>query len=77
MCDRGNELINKLKKIEDFSESLQLYFLKNRQYVLKKAYGALNHCFFLENLLLIQWFLNWVRSNPRGSMSQYQGFSED
>ena len=26
---------------------------------------------------LKQWFLNWVRSNPRGPMSQYQGFSED
>ena len=23
---------------------------------------------------LIQWFLNWVRSNPRGSMSRLQGF---
>ena len=23
---------------------------------------------------LEQWFLNWVRSNPRGSVSQFQGF---
>ena len=24
--------------------------------------------------LLGQWFLTWVRSNPRGSVSQFQGF---
>ena len=30
MCERGNELINRLKKIEDFSKSLQRYFLKIR-----------------------------------------------
>ena len=28
---------------------------------------------FLTNLLT-QWFLTWVRSNPRGSVSQFQGF---
>ena len=28
MCERGNGLINRLKKIEDFSESPQQYFLK-------------------------------------------------
>ena len=28
-----------------------------------------------ENLhALMQWFLNWFRSNPRGSMSRLQGF---
>ena len=30
MCERGNGLINRLKKIEDFSESLQQYFFKIR-----------------------------------------------
>ena len=45
MCERGNGLINRLKKIEDFSESLQQYFLKTCLYGVKKAYGDLNHCF--------------------------------
>ena len=30
MCERGNGLINRLKKIEDFSQSFQQYFLKIR-----------------------------------------------
>ena len=25
-------------------------------------------------LSIEQWFLTWVRSNPRGSVSQFQGF---
>ena len=32
-------------------------------------------CIFnLEIICLEQWFLTWVRSNPRGSVSQSQGF---
>ena len=27
-----------------------------------------------ENITIKQWFLTWVRSNPRGSVSQSQGF---
>ena len=45
MCERGNGLINGLKKVKDFSESLQQYFIKLINMVCKKAYEAWNHCF--------------------------------
>ena len=39
-----------------------------------RFYCVIWNLVFVECITIIQWFLNWVRSNPRGSMSRLQGF---